>query len=119
MKKAIAILLALVMIMGMCVSLCACGDNKDDYVGVWKVVDEESNFFNYYFYIYKDGTADSYGRYGHSRPFTWEVEDGYLVINFSNYIEKYTLSGDQLLDKQGKVWATKYSSDTSVDVSLY
>jgi len=124
MKKTIAMLLAVIMIMGMCVSLSACGDNKDDYVGVWKLEDRGT----YYMYIYKDGTGDYYNAGydypGHKAPpLVWEVEDGYLVITDSDVyggtiIKKYTLSGNQLLDKQGKVYATKYSSDTSVDVPI-
>ena len=127
MKKTIAMLLAVIMIMSMCVSLSACGNNKNDYVGVWK---KPSGYYDYkgdiiynYMYIYKDGTGDFYHNGSHGSPFTWEVEDDYLVITDSNInggtiIKKYTLSGNQLLDKQGKVYATKYSSDTSVDVSL-
>ena len=124
MKKTIAMLLAVIMIMSMCVSLSACGDNKDDYVGVWKLEDTET----YYMYIYKDGTGDYYdaGYYnpGHKAPpLVWEIEDGYLVIKesdatFGDSVTKFTLSGNQLLDKQGKVYATKYRSDTSVDVPV-
>jgi len=116
MKRIISILLALVMIMGMCISLSACGNSKDDYVGVWEIVDSSNYYCGDYIYIYMDGTGDYYVSYEHRGSFTWGVEDKYLVINEDDDVVKYTLSGNQLLDKQGNAYATKYSNDTSKDL---
>ena len=122
MKKTIAMLLAVVMIMGMCMSLSACSSKKD-YVGVWKKPGSTSG----YMYIYKDGTGDHYGRLftndiSHFNGFTWEIEDGYIVmtdsVGGSIHVTKYTLSGSNLLDSQGKILYTKHSSDTSVDLPI-
>lgn len=124
MKKVISFVLALVL----CFGLCACSNNdtKEDniekaLVGVWKAT------VGPYIYIYKDGTCDYYGRAGtsevlHYNAFIWEIEGDYIVMKHdiagSSRIEKYTLSGETLLDKQGKVYATKLSSDTSVDIQI-
>lgn len=125
MKKAIVLILALIM----CLSLCACGGGNDEtkYVGIWKLVnaDKES-----YLYIFEDGTGDSYQRVGfdnepsHVNAFVWHLEDDYFVSETSIvgnvYISKYTLSedGKLLLDSQKKVWAEWYDADTTVDVPL-
>ena len=111
MKKTIAMLLALVMIMGMCMSLSACS-NKKDYVGIWDIAGSGAHM-----YIFEDGTGD----YGNNcNPFVWEIEDGYIVltecVGGSTHVSKYTLSGSLLLDNRGKLYATKYSSDPCVDV---
>ncbi|MBE6981425.1 MAG: hypothetical protein E7437_03780 [Ruminococcaceae bacterium] len=121
MKKCISIMLALVMVVGMCVSFSACSDEKDAYVGIWQL--EEAK--NYYIYIYEDGTGDyystSYGHSGHHDYFDWKIKDGYLVIEepdgmFGSFITTLKLSGKQLFDKQGDLYASKYSSSTSKDV---
>ena len=120
MKRTISLILVLVL----CLGLCACGENKDDYVGVWHLRE------NTFIYIYEDGTGDiysaKYDAFGnlkgeHYNAFTWELEDDYFVKTSpdglgSTQVSKFKLSGDELLDKQGKVYATKYSKDTSVDV---
>ena len=122
MRKTISILLMLVIILG----ICACSNQetsiKEDVVGIW-CYDETS-----FIYIYKDGTGDRYGITSqgesahHYNSFTWEIENEYIVITSSlagsTRVSKYTLDGNSLLDKQGKVYATKHSSDTSVDINL-
>ena len=128
MKKAISILLALVMTLG----LCACGKNnvevnsesnganKNDYIGVWQLRD------NGFMYVYEDGTGDyysaKYDAWGnldgeHYNVFTWELEGDYFVKTTPDgQVYKYKLSDDKLLDKQGNVYVTKHSNETSVDV---
>ena len=128
MKKVIVILIALII----CLSMCACSNQKtnimeennikEDVVGIWYL--EMGSII----YIYKDGTCDYYGRtspggpFQHYNPFTWEVEGEYIVLKKdlagTASVSKYTLDGNTLLDKQGKLYATKHSSDTSVDINL-
>lgn len=119
MKKAVLLILALLM----CLSLCACGggNNEAEYVGIWKLVNTDKEI---YLYIYEDGTGDLYKGSGHFNSFVWHLEDGYFVYEDSvgggTHISKYTLNEKEhsLLNSQKKVWAEWYDADTSVDVPL-
>ena len=117
MKRAISLILALVMCLGLCLSLSACdmGNERQKYIGIWE--DEETKE---YMYIYPDGTGDLYKGY-HYNSFTWEVEDEYLVRHSTSahggdVVIKYSLDDDCLLDKQMKIAFRKYSEDTTVDI---
>lgn len=123
MKKAISILLVLVLVL----SLWACGSNTSasDYIGVWQNKGAVLDGYQY-IYVYRDGTGDYYGtgvtggKYHHFNPFVWKIEGEYFVKesdgSHGTTIYKYTLEGDRLLDKQGKVAFIRVSQDTSVDL---
>ena len=94
MKKALSLLVALVM----CLSLCACGGNKatlKDYSGKW-VREEWTNtktgaVVNVTVYLYEDGTykkevnnsIDGYQEY----QGTWEIEKDTIVLNALKIVE--------------------------------
>ena len=94
MKKALSLILALVM----CLSLCACGGNKatlKDYSGKW-VREEWTNtktgaVVNVTVYLYEDGTykkevnnsIDGYQEY----QGTWEIEKDTIVLNALKIVE--------------------------------
>ena len=94
MKKALSLILALVM----CLSLCACGGNKatlKDYSGKW-VREEWTNtktgaVVNVTVHLYEDGTykeevnnsIDGYKEY----QGTWEIEKDTIVLNALKIVE--------------------------------
>ena len=94
MKKALSLILALVL----CLSLCACGGNKatlKDYSGKW-VREEWTNattgaVVNVTVYLYEDGTfkkevnntIDGYKEYQGS----WEIEKETIVLNTLKIVE--------------------------------
>ena len=94
MKKALSLILALVM----CLSLCACGGNKatlKDYSGKW-VREEWTNtktgaVVNVTVHLYEDGTykeevnnsIDGYQEY----QGTWEIEKDTIVLNALKIVE--------------------------------
>ena len=94
-------------------------DNKDKYIGVWECKHSEPKDYSEYMYLYKDGTGEYYivkktFSY-HYNAFSWDVEDGYLVISRSSETDiKYTLSGNKLIDKKGAVRWQKFGDDTTV-----
>ena len=125
MKKITSLFLAILMLCSLTISLSGCGVSESAVVGVWESTYTDYNAYEAYIanmYIYKDGTGDWYGiftRSEHMNAFTWEIEGEYLVIKDSDgSVEKYTVSGDALLDSQGKTSFNKISNDTSVDVPL-
>lgn len=94
MKKAISLLLALML----CLPLCACGDGateNEDYSGKW-VREEWTNtttgaVVNVTVYLYEDGTfkeetnnsVEGYSEY-HG---TWKVEKDTIILNFLKKVE--------------------------------
>ena len=94
MKKALSLILALIL----CLSLCACGGNKatlKDYSGKW-VREEWTNtktgaVVNVTVYLYEDGTykkevnnsIDGYQEY----QGTWEIEKDTIVLNALKIVE--------------------------------
>ena len=96
------------------------GEVMQRYIGIWEDVDDGT-----YMYVYENGTGDRYGSsispHSHYNNFTWELEGKYFVYKTSDafggdWIEKYTLDDDCLLDGQGKIAFHKYSDDPTVDL---
>lgn len=119
MKRVLSTILALALCLSMCLCLSACDNNKDKYIGVWECKHSEPKDYSEYMYLYKDGTGEYYivkktFSY-HYNAFSWDVEDGYLVISRSSETDiKYTLSGNKLIDKKGAVRWQKFGDDTTV-----
>ena len=74
-------------------------------------------------YVYEDGTGDAYAirkisnEGEHFNSFEWEIDGEYFVKKSKNFdTTKYTIDGDSMLDKQGKIVFTKVSDNTSVDI---
>ena len=109
MKKAISLLLALVM----CLSLCACGGNKatlKDYSGKW-VREEWTNtktgaVVNVTVYLYEDGTFkeesnNSIDGYKECQG-TWKIEKDTIVLNTLKIV-KGTIKDTLTYDENGNV----------------
>ncbi|WP_458406783.1 hypothetical protein [Anaerotignum sp.] len=83
MKKITGLLLAIIM----CISMCACGNDSEKYIGVW-----ESAHMRF--------TIDEGGIGRYEMPnsgmgyfdFTWEVKDEVIVITIDSAVSKYTAS---------------------------
>lgn len=91
MKKLIALVLALVI----CFSLCACGSStskeegstsiEKDYIGTWQTEDGETVFSVY------EGGIGSFNGPGNKFSFTWEIKGTSLVIDNKRYVTIYNV----------------------------
>ena len=99
-------LLALILTVSVLSALAACGGGGDsDLVGSWESKDTpELGGGSIFLEFSRDGTGreTSYmqgGRIISSGPFTWEAEDGYLILLFSSSSMSFTyeVDGDALI----------------------
>lgn len=132
MKKLLAFVLAMIML----VSFAGCGitENKEfeesempNVVGIWQLEDAVygGSYNKEYLYIYEDATGDTYFTfdddvlYGkHYNNFVWNIEDNYFVIESFGNVRKYKIEGDNMYDKQKKLFAVKVSEDTTIDIEI-
>ena len=98
MKKALSLILALVM----CLPLCACGGNKatlKDYSGKWV---NESGTVTYY--LYEDGTFTEESKnslYGDQEyQGTWEIKKSEIVLHTLKMVEG---TGNMHFDQNGNI----------------
>ena len=129
MKKIISLLLSMLTVCTLALGMSGCGGASESaVVGVWNYVGESNpgteSFVTgqLYLYVYKDGTGDTYGKPRsmedkapyHMNSFEWHIDGEYFVRGTT----KYTIDGDSMYNKQGKLVYTKVSNDTSGDIDI-
>lgn len=107
--KKIRICLALVLICAVCISICACGLNKEDVIGVWSCTYEfdGSEFYNE-FTLSADGTysktVHKNGSISSNESGTWTIEGNKVCLfeseNSAN--TEYTYRGGKLINADHK-----------------
>ena len=125
MKRIISILLITFLICTLIFSMSSCSNiSKQDAIGVWKFVGEGNKWTelftgDIYLYVYKDGTGDFYCKRlreeaDHTNAFEWSIDGEYFNMDGT----KFTIEGDSMYDKQGKLDYTKVSNNTSQDMDI-
>ena len=117
MKKFYSLLLAILTVCTLVLGMCGCGSASNSaVVGVWKSELQEKET---YMYVYKDGTGDFYQyifpidpKPEHCNAFEWKIEGEYFAFG----VQKFTVDGDSMYNKQGKIAYTKVSNDPSKDL---
>lgn len=106
MKKAISLLLAVII----CFSLCACGANNDSnkspfgkndseaYIGTWVYDTQKGNIITYHFNKGGIGYWEQSTKSGAKWEFTWEVKDG-VVVTTRNAVGTTFLDSFELNDE--------------------
>ena len=83
MKKS---LIAIVLVLSVCLSLCACGISRENAVGTWSgTYVYEGNTFSCTFVLYESGEYDEVtyknGSFSSSENGTWEIDGGKVVLH--------------------------------------
>ncbi len=110
MKKALSLILALIL----CLSLCACGGNTNDLsseepsvVGEWKNQSSGMDLV-----LTPSGRGLKLNSKDCGNAITWEIYDGILYVyqdvgTVNGVSNRYVISGENLLDSDGDIVYTK------------
>lgn len=90
-KKCFRKVLAMILTVGMLISMCACGDKSKDYAGTWIGQGGSALILN------SDGTCKyTYTKWDEATEGTWSIEDNRIIVKgcLSYHSEDYDIYAD-------------------------